>query len=108
MICDSALGLRQGLRLIRGMRRALTRKSRTRSRGDLGTPGAEQTDTVGTSLRYRRHHQATRRSAAVYAFGEIDETGKAKLAAFAADHGGLQFEYMPIEGRLYFMRKAAG
>jgi hypothetical protein len=41
-------------------------------------------------------------------FGEIDETGKAKLAAFAADHGGLQFEYMPIEGRLYFMRKAAG
>jgi hypothetical protein len=42
-----------------------------------------------------------------YAFGEIDETGKANLAAFAADHGGLQFEFMPIEGRLYFMRKAA-
>jgi hypothetical protein len=42
-----------------------------------------------------------------YAFGEIDEVGKANLAAFAADHGGLQFEFMPIEGRLYFMRKAA-
>jgi hypothetical protein len=43
-----------------------------------------------------------------YAFGEIDEIGKANLAAFAADHGGLQFEFMPIEGRLYFMRKTAG
>jgi hypothetical protein len=43
-----------------------------------------------------------------YAFGEIDETGKANLAAFAADHSALQFEFMPIEGRLYFMRKAAG
>jgi hypothetical protein len=43
-----------------------------------------------------------------YAFGEIDEIGKANLAAFAADHGGLQFEFMPIEGRLYFMREAAG
>jgi hypothetical protein len=43
-----------------------------------------------------------------YAFGEIDEIGKANLAAFAADHGALQFEFMPIEGRLYFMRKAAG
>jgi hypothetical protein len=43
-----------------------------------------------------------------YAFGEIDEIGKANLAAFAADHGALQFELMPIEGRLYFMRKAAG
>jgi hypothetical protein len=44
----------------------------------------------------------------VYAFGEIDEIGKANLAAFAADHGGLQFEFMPIEGRLYFMRRVAG
>jgi hypothetical protein len=43
-----------------------------------------------------------------YAFGEIDEVGKANLAAFAADQGGLQFEFMPIEGRLYFMRRAAG
>jgi hypothetical protein len=43
-----------------------------------------------------------------YAFGEIDEVGKANLAAFAADLGALQFEFMPIEGRLYFMRKAAG
>jgi hypothetical protein len=43
-----------------------------------------------------------------YAFGEIDEIGKTNLAAFSADHGGLQFEFMPIEERLYFMRKAAG
>jgi hypothetical protein len=42
-----------------------------------------------------------------YAFGEIDEIGKVNLAAFAADHGGLQFEFVPIEGRLYFMRKAS-
>jgi hypothetical protein len=40
-----------------------------------------------------------------YAFGEIDEIGKANLAAFAVDHGGPQFEFMPVEGRLYFMRK---
>jgi hypothetical protein len=40
--------------------------------------------------------------------GEIDEIGKANLAAFAADHGGLQFEFMPFEGKLYFMRKAVG
>jgi hypothetical protein len=45
---------------------------------------------------------------AAYAFGEIDEIGKANLAAFAADHNGLQFEFMPIEGRLYFMRKTNG
>jgi hypothetical protein len=47
------------------------------------------------------------KSATHYSFGEIDETGKAHPAAFAADHGGLQFEFMPIEVRLYFM-KAAG
>jgi hypothetical protein len=40
-----------------------------------------------------------------YAFGEIDEIGKSNLAAFAAEHGELQFELMPVEGRLYFMRK---
>jgi hypothetical protein len=42
-----------------------------------------------------------------YAFGEIDEVGKASLADFAADHGALQFEFMPVEGRLYFMRRAS-
>ena len=45
---------------------------------------------------------------AACAFGEIDEVGKVNLAAFAADHGSLQFEFMPIEGRLYFMRRAGG
>jgi hypothetical protein len=41
-----------------------------------------------------------------YAFGEIDEIGKSNLAAFAAEHGKLQFELMPVEGRLYFMRES--
>jgi hypothetical protein len=41
-----------------------------------------------------------------YAFGEMDEAGKANLAAFAAASGELQFEFMPVEGRLYFMRRA--
>ena len=39
-----------------------------------------------------------------YAFGELDEIGKANLAAFASA-SGVQFEFMPVEGRLYFMRK---
>jgi hypothetical protein len=43
-----------------------------------------------------------------YAFGEMDEAGKANLAAFASAAGGVQFEFMPVEGRLYFMRKASG
>ena len=43
----------------------------------------------------------------VYGFGEMDETGKANLAAFASAAGGLQFEFMPVESRLYFMRKAS-
>jgi hypothetical protein len=40
------------------------------------------------------------------AFGEIGGLAKANLAAFAADQGSLQFELMPSEGRLYFMREA--
>jgi hypothetical protein len=31
-------------------------------------------------------------SSGAFAFGEFDEIGKANLAAFAADHGGVQFE----------------
>jgi hypothetical protein len=42
-----------------------------------------------------------------YAFGEMDEAGKANLRAFAAASGGIQFEFMPVESRLYFMRKAS-
>jgi hypothetical protein len=40
-----------------------------------------------------------------YAFGEMDEAGKADLAAFAS--GNVQFEFMPVQGRLYFMRRAS-
>jgi hypothetical protein len=43
-----------------------------------------------------------------YAFGEMDEVGKSNLAAFVAGEApGCQFEFMPVEGRLYFMRNAA-
>ena len=42
-----------------------------------------------------------------YAFGEMDEPGKAALAAFASASGNVQFEFMPVQGRLYFMRKAS-
>jgi len=41
-----------------------------------------------------------------YAFGEMDEQGKARLAAFAAEmkHRST-FDIMPTEGRIYFTRK---
>ena len=42
-----------------------------------------------------------------YAFGEIDDEGKSKLAAFAAqtEHRST-FDFMPTEGRVYFTRKS--
>ncbi len=44
-----------------------------------------------------------------YAFGEMDEVGKAKIADFAAHvTQGCSFEFMPVEGRVYFIRKADG
>jgi hypothetical protein len=44
-----------------------------------------------------------------YAFGETDEVGKRNLATFASETaGGCLFEFMPVEGRLYFMRKGCG
>lgn len=41
-----------------------------------------------------------------YAFGETDEIGNANLAGFAArsEHPA-RFDFMPLEGRLYFTRK---
>ena len=44
-----------------------------------------------------------------YAFGEMDEVGKMSLAAFAAesDHrSAFDLMLMPVEGRVYFTRKA--
>ena len=42
-----------------------------------------------------------------YAFGEMDEAGKSNIADFAAHvTPGYSFEFMPVEGRVYFMRKA--
>ena len=46
-------------------------------------------------------------TAAKYAFGEMDEEGKAEIASFAAQitHRS-DFDFMPVEGRVYFTRKA--
>jgi hypothetical protein len=41
-----------------------------------------------------------------YAFGELNEVVKANLAAFPSVSGA-QFEFMPVEDRLYFLRKAS-
>ncbi len=42
-----------------------------------------------------------------YAFGEMDEVGKANIAGFAAHvTPRCSFEFMPVEGRVYFLRKA--
>jgi hypothetical protein len=40
-----------------------------------------------------------------YAFGDDDEEGKSRIAAFAADHNA-SYDFMPVEGRVYFTRKA--
>ena len=41
-----------------------------------------------------------------YAFGEMDEQGRANLASFAAEPGHrFTFDFMPAEGRLYFTRQ---
>jgi len=42
-----------------------------------------------------------------YAFGEMDQIGRAHLPAFAAqsEHRST-FDLMPVEGRVYFTRKA--
>jgi hypothetical protein len=42
-----------------------------------------------------------------YAFGELDDEGKRNLSEFAAliEHRS-SFEFMPVEKRLYFTRKA--
>jgi hypothetical protein len=44
---------------------------------------------------------------AQYAFGEMDEEGKLRLAEFAAEreHRSIP-EFMPVEGRVYFTRQA--
>jgi hypothetical protein len=40
-----------------------------------------------------------------YAFGEMDDQGKATLASFAARHSS-SLDIMPVEGRIYFTRNA--
>ena len=42
-----------------------------------------------------------------YAFGEMDEVGKSNIAEFAAQvTPRCLFEFMPVEGRVYFIRTA--
>jgi hypothetical protein len=42
-----------------------------------------------------------------YAFGEMDEAGKTNIADFAAHvTPRCSFEFMPVEGRVYFMRNS--
>jgi hypothetical protein len=41
---------------------------------------------------------------AQYAFGELDQEGNSKIAAFAADNQ-YEISFMPVENRVYFWRK---
>ena len=43
---------------------------------------------------------------AQYAFGEMDQQGSAKIAAFAADNQA-EISFMPVENRVYLWRKSA-
>src|SRR5262245_6759025 len=38
-----------------------------------------------------------------YAFGETDKDGKRNIESFAAQHQSV-FNFMPVEGRVYFVR----
>ena len=40
---------------------------------------------------------------AQYAFGETDEDGRRNIESFAAQHQSV-FHFMPVEGRVYFVR----
>jgi hypothetical protein len=40
---------------------------------------------------------------AAYAFGEMDDDGNRNLASFAAATPRHRFDFMPVEGRLYFV-----
>ncbi len=40
---------------------------------------------------------------AAYAFGEMDDDGSRNLASFAATIPRHRFDFMPVEGRLYFV-----
>jgi hypothetical protein len=39
----------------------------------------------------------------IYAFGETDDDGRRNIASFAAQHQSV-FHFMPVEGRVYFVR----
>jgi hypothetical protein len=41
---------------------------------------------------------------AEYAFGELDQSGREKIETFAAQHRAV-INFMPVEGRVYFVEK---
>ena len=41
-----------------------------------------------------------------YAFGEQDDAGRRNIESFAAQHGAV-ISFMPVEGRVYFVRDSA-
>ena len=43
---------------------------------------------------------------AQYAFGETDDDGRKSIESFAAHHGAV-ISFMPVEGRVYFVREEA-
>ena len=43
---------------------------------------------------------------ALYAFGETDDEGRKKIESFAAQHRAV-INFMPVEGRVYFVRDPA-
>lgn len=44
---------------------------------------------------------------AEYAFGEMDKDGRRNIESFAAQHGSA-INFMPVEGRVYFVRSEWG
>ncbi len=44
---------------------------------------------------------------AEYAFGELDQPGREKIETFAAQHRAA-INFMPVEGRVYFLTRSLG
>jgi hypothetical protein len=54
-------------------------------------------------FRSRKRPSSSRRKIGKYAFGELDDAGKNRLATFAADHRCTP-DFRPTEGRMYFRK----
>jgi hypothetical protein len=87
------------------------------SQGSPAAPSAERLDGRSKALLHETPGWITNKEAKQlfspmddeYAFGEIDEVGKSNIADFAAHvTRRCSFAFMPVEGRVYFSRKADG